>query len=224
MDRKKKKIDSRVARAVVKVGHGRGFVIQRRTELPPLRGVPVFRDDRLVVTAAHCLPWFPPCHAMSYTEERTYQDLLGKLDARKTDVWAECLFADPIADIAVLCGPDDQQLGEEFEAYDALTEDARAIPVGKTPLGGPAWLLTLGGQWMRCAVKLNGNMLCIDKATKTEGGMSGSPILSDDGKAIGFICIGGELISSDGVHETTDSFTNPVLANHLPAWLLREVQ
>jgi hypothetical protein len=29
-------------------------------------------EDRYIITAGHCLPRLPPCHAASYTEERTY--------------------------------------------------------------------------------------------------------------------------------------------------------
>ncbi len=36
--------------SIVTVGDGRGFVVE---------GI---RSDLLVVTAAHCLPFFPPCH------------------------------------------------------------------------------------------------------------------------------------------------------------------
>jgi len=42
------------------------------------------------ITAAHCLPDLPRCHAASLTEDRTYKALLGPL-GRKPTVWAECL-------------------------------------------------------------------------------------------------------------------------------------
>ena len=45
----------------------------------------------------------------SHTEGRTYQRLLGELSGEPT-VWAECLFADPISDVAVLGPPDNQEL------------------------------------------------------------------------------------------------------------------
>jgi hypothetical protein len=82
--------------AVIRVGDGRGFVVERARQ-------------RLVLTAAHCLPHLPPANPMSHTEERTYEALLGPLGAEPT-VWAECLFADPVADIAILDGPDNQAL------------------------------------------------------------------------------------------------------------------
>jgi hypothetical protein len=46
----------------------------------------------------------PPPHGFSYTEERTYQDLLATL-GEQPSVWCQCLFVDPIADIAVLGTP-----------------------------------------------------------------------------------------------------------------------
>jgi hypothetical protein len=93
-------------RAVLRVGGGRGFVVDGEW-------------TRLVITAAHCLPQMPPAHGASYTEERTYSDLLGPLGA-ETTVWAECLFADPVADIAVLGEPDSQELYEQARAYNSL--------------------------------------------------------------------------------------------------------
>ena len=54
--------------------------------------------------------------------------MLGPLGGERT-VAAECVFVDPIADIAVLGAPDVQALWEEAEAYDALIEDLPALPV-----------------------------------------------------------------------------------------------
>ena len=94
--------------AVVKVGKGgRGFIVETK------------RGDRVVITATHCLTAIkplPPAHPFSYTEERTYGNLLGPLGKAKPTVWAECLFADPLADIAVLCSPDEQALFEQADA------------------------------------------------------------------------------------------------------------
>ena len=75
-------------RAVLTVGHGRGFVVEHKIR----QGT-----ERLVITAARCLPDFTPRNAFAYTEQRTYKTLLGPLGADAT-VWAECLFVDPIAD------------------------------------------------------------------------------------------------------------------------------
>ena len=104
---------------------------------------------------------------------------------------AECLFLDPIGDIAVLGPPDDQTLYNEWEAYTALMEAADPLPIADAPMSGPAWLLSLGGQWFRCNVQHNGGALWIsDASERIVGGMSGSPILAEDGSAIGALCTG----------------------------------
>src|SRR5207245_5133018 len=98
-----------IKQAIIKVGDGRGFMIEAE-------------KDRLVITCGHCLPFLPPCHLMSYLKERTYGGLLGHIDDPAPKVWAECLFVNPIADVAVLSGPDSQSLYEEMEKYEELTD------------------------------------------------------------------------------------------------------
>src|SRR5215471_15212424 len=83
-------------------GDGRGFVVtayrrqlvmdHQKREWRSLKK----QSKSLIVTAAHCLPFFPPCHGASYLQERTYENLIGPL-GEAPSVWAECLFADPIA-------------------------------------------------------------------------------------------------------------------------------
>ncbi len=198
-------------KSVVRVGGGRGFIIQHRQELPPFRGQRLFRHDRFVITAAHCLPRLPPCHGMSYlTRERTYARLLGPLGGSKPKVWTECVFADPIADIAVLGSPDNQELSEEAEAYEALTNEVPAFRIGRAPAEGHAWLLTLEGKWTRFVLKLHGHSLGLEDPSRLiKGGMSGSPILIDKWTAIGVLCLGG-------------GWFEPRLEHNLPGWLLKD--
>jgi hypothetical protein len=118
----------RAKSAVLTVGEGRGFVVKAQGE-------------RVVVTGAHCLPHFPPCHGMAYLQERTYPKLLAPLGSEPT-VWAECLFADPIADIAVLGCPDNQELFEQAEGYEALVEPVTPLKITDAPEKGRAWLLS----------------------------------------------------------------------------------
>jgi hypothetical protein len=54
-----------------------------------------------------------------FAVRRTYRALLGPLGQEPT-VWTECLFADPVVDIAVLGAPDGQELPEQCTAYEAL--------------------------------------------------------------------------------------------------------
>src|SRR4029079_4978141 len=106
-------------RAVITVGPGHGFVVAGPSE--------TFH----VITASHCLPYLPPAHPASPLEERTYANLLGHLGESPT-VWAECLFADPVADIAVLGQPDSQSLYAENEAYCELMPDI-PLAIADTP-------------------------------------------------------------------------------------------
>ena len=219
---------------VVTVGSGRGFVVEDS------RG-----HHRYIITAAHCLPFLPPCHGFSHTEERTYEDLLAPL-GEAPSVWCECLFVDPVADIAVLGSPDDQALGEQAEAYEALVaaaiplaiaepssqptvqEVARLAELEKLGVRGQgpwvrlecvALLLSLSNEWFPCKVEHSPNgMLAIRDATAgIAGGMSGSPIIVEDGTAIGIVCLG------DGVDRPTEGGPNPRLMGNLPGWFLNKL-
>ena len=132
-----------------------------------------------MVTAAHCLRYLPPAHALPYKEDRTYSNLLGRLHDKKNSVSAVCLFADPIADIAVLGCPDEQDLFEEAEAYHALTDDAPPFPIGKAR-SEKGWLLALdGAKWIPPKLHLLSGSYGVSLMTgPTEAGMSGSPILN----------------------------------------------
>ena len=56
---------SELTRGVLRVGDGRGFVVEHRNYLG--------HEERIVITAAHCLPVLPSCHPMRYLHECTYQ-------------------------------------------------------------------------------------------------------------------------------------------------------
>lgn len=191
--------------AVISVGEGRGFVIKHG-------------HDRLVVTAAHCLPrndegqlLIPAIGGISHVEERTYARLLARL-GRKPSIWAECLFADPVSDLAVLGEPDGQVLSDEADAYRRLMEAVTPIAITDAPKSGPAWLLLLDGNWFSCTVKTvgHGPLWLSHAAEHIKGGMSGSPVISADGMAMGIVCTG--------------SGPNARLTSHLPGWLLCDPQ
>jgi hypothetical protein len=141
----------------VPVGDGRGFVVEEKPGL-------CLYPKRYVVTAAHCLPTDLLTLGFGGTWGSTLRDLLSKL-GEEPSVWAECIFVDPIADIAVLCEPDNQELGEQAEAYEALTEAAtslalgRAIPWGTTV---PVSLIALDGHRIAGKAKHLGDRLWIE--------------------------------------------------------------
>jgi Trypsin-like peptidase domain len=179
-------------KAVLRVGDGRGFVVKHGRE-------------RIVVTAAHCLPHTPKPHLFSYPEERTFQNLLGPLDGRAT-VWAECIFVDTIFDVAVLCSPDDQALYQQAESYENLITDMSPLVIAdapkqkrrhipelstkadiRVPAQGFASVLSLDGAWIECSITRTGSLLSLDPPEIAVCGMSGSPVISAEGRAIGLL-------------------------------------
>ena len=184
--------------AVIAVGGGRGFVVEARRQY--------FRS---IVTAAHCLPEMPPAHPWMNLKEKTYQGLLGPLGG-DCSVCAECLFVDPVGDIAVLTGPDNQELYEEAEQYEDLTENySQSVPVSPPPENkSQGWVLSLENTLLSCKIETVSRTISV---SEVEGGivagMSGSPILDQAGRAVGIV--------------STNRDMNPCLAEMLPAWILR---
>jgi hypothetical protein len=134
-------------------------------------------------------------------------------------VWAECVFVDPIADIAVLGSVDNQVLTDEALAYDELVDQIEPGPIGDVPEQADARLLSLDGEWIRCQVwRLPIGPFWIRNAeAPIRGGMSGSPIFRNDGSVIGVVCVSG---GCGNLEEHREGGPNPRLAAHLPGWLV----
>jgi hypothetical protein len=80
---------------------------------------------------------------------------------------------------------------------------------------GPARLLALDGRSFRCKLRAGSRALWVkDAAEPMVGGMSGSPILNDDGAAVGIVCTGSGSWSGP----------NPFLMRQLPRWFLDEIE
>ena len=191
-----------LASAVLRVGAGRGFVAEGK--------------DRYIVTAAHCLPTLPDAMPAAAPYERTYQALVSRLDEQPTAA-AECVFVDPVADVAVLGPPDSQDLWEEYEVYAALIATCPTFRLGMANEKCRGWMLSLEGRWVACEVNHCGGPLWVREAAHPiAAGMSGSPIVDDDGGALGIVSI------SFGPRHI-EGGPNPRLENNLPGWLLKEL-
>jgi hypothetical protein len=168
----------------------------------------------LVITAAHCLPRLPPAHPVSYAYERTYQRLLGPL-GEETTVSAECLFVDPISDLAVLGSRDNQTYSDEANAYEFLVDGRPLLPIGHaTGLRGQ--VLTLKGQWKVCGLSADYGRLILregsmpgDPEGVVKDAVSGSPILDASNRAVG-------VVSCNQLH--------PILTRDLPRWFFGDRQ
>jgi len=194
-------------KAVVTVGNGRGFVV----EAAP------WQWGRVVITAAHCLPFLPPAHGAAYDSERWYEALLGPLGAAPT-IWAECYFVDPVADLAILGSVDNQQMPGQADTYEQLVEAAVSLRIADVSMDRAAWLLGLDGQWFRCAVQHSGGPLWVSDANEDIlGGMSGSPIVQD-GAAVGLVSVSSG--GAAGGHRRGGP--NPRLVHALPGRMFKK--
>jgi hypothetical protein len=160
----------------------------------------------------------PPAHLFSSLGDRAYSRLIGLRDEQPT-IAAECLFADPVGDIAVLGCPDNQALSDEADAYEnfiaALPPFAIAPPPDEAP-SFSARVMSLAGKWITVAASRPG-LIVVHPPDAVVAGMSGSPIVSETGAAIGVVAMRG---GSGGA--VTDAVCS-VLVDGLPGWLLRKL-
>ena len=79
----------------------------------------------------------------------------------------------------------------------------------------PAFLLSLDRRWLACHVPHARGSLWITQV-KTVGGMSGSPIIDKDGRAIGVVCTGSE---SERIGKDVYDGPHALLMHSLPRWV-----
>jgi len=196
--------------AVVTVGAGRGFIVGMGCE-------------RFIITAAHCLPELPPPGSNTYAGTWTYGHLLARLNCPPS-ILAECVFVDPVADLAVLGSPDNQEFFDEADAFDDLVDSVTALNIAAAK-DGEAWMLSLEGVWAPCVLRVPAAahwMASIHVENFLPGidvGMSGSPIISPTGEAVGAICSATVTGPSD-LDIAPNGYNNPNLIAALPARLL----
>ena len=85
--------------------------------------------------------------------------------ARETPtIWAQCLFVDPIADIALLGCPDNQEFPRHANAFESWVDDAVPFSVTELPTEGKDWparwparLLSLESEWYGCTLERFGD-------------------------------------------------------------------
>jgi hypothetical protein len=194
--------------SVVQVGDGRGFVVEVANKY-------FGYARRLIITAAHCLPKMPPPITAMYLHEKTWLNLVGPLRG-KPGIAVECLFFDPISDLAVLGPPDDQELYEQTEAYEAFLESLTPLPIAEAEETGEAWFLFLDKRWFSGRFdRIHWGSMWFSKLEQPIfGSMSGSPILNSEGAAIGVVNLGDTNPSAESEEWQTALYRN------LAGWML----
>ena len=77
----------------------------------------------------------------------------------------------------------------------------------------------LSGQWLPCRVRVTERAIWIsDAAEGIHGGMSGSPIVAPDGRAIGVVCTSGGVVKPGqaNTNDHREGEPNPYLSANLP--------
>ena len=211
------------ADSVITVDKGRGFIIEHRSLSDFGNGFKRLRR-KLVVTASHCLPHAPVMPCYSY-QETTYANLLAPL-GEEPSVWADCLFFDPVSDLAILGEPDNQELGEESEAYARLVDGRKPFTVA-APETGEGYMLALDGvTWQPTPLEVHATVWGSSLSTgATLAGQSGSPIVDATGRAVALVSIGSEQVDlSSGRRTNVDAGPQPILKFQLPSWVLKTVR
>jgi hypothetical protein len=155
-----------------------------------------------------------------------YHLLIGLLGA-KPNITASCYFADPVADITVLGAPGNQSLGDECGQYEAFVEALPPFDVAPPPPPRCALRALKTSRRRFLPSKSPCRRICSCSTAPgptsppairaarfgsspklTVNGMSGSPLISTTGAAIG-------VVSADNIAAC--------LVNGLPGWLVREL-
>ena len=192
-------------RGIVTVGEGFGFVAEAEN------------GDRIVITSFHCISSadFEGQDPLIDPVPPIYSAQLGAFGEKPT-VWADCLFANPLVDLAILGSPDERG-PEDIERYYALVTGASSIGISEIPPNASGLLFSPHGEWFTCTVSrhLDGPLWIKDAAEDIPCGMSGSPIFSRTGAAVGILC------STDS---REPSGPNARLMRDLPGWALRNLK
>jgi len=209
------------ADSVITVDKGRGFIIEHRALFDFGDGLRRLRR-KLVITASHCLPHAPEMPCYSY-QEATYANLLAPL-GEQPSVWAECLFFDPVSDLAILGEPDNQVLGEENDEYARLVDGRKPFAIA-APETGEGYMLALdGASWQPTPLVVHENIWGTGLSSgPTLGGQSGSPIVDSRGRAVAVVSIGTEALNG-GNRTPVNSGPQPILKLQLPSWVLKTVR
>jgi hypothetical protein len=114
---------------------------------------------------------------------------------------------------------DDQAAYEHSEAYERFVERRPTLRIEAIRRRVPAWVLTLEGEWAECTIDASGGARALNIIGRpTVGGMSGLPIVTARGHAVGLVSVGSE---SNGI-AADEQHGQPALVSCLPGWLLAD--
>jgi Trypsin-like peptidase domain len=191
--------------------------------LPDKGGQGVLVPGGFVLTAAHCVEWSGD--GAMVLGDPYVASVEPKVGASfKLSVYA----VDPVADIAVLGGPDNQIFSDYADAFESFCEATAPVHIraDNIRVNAPvsANVLSHKDTWIKATATRHGTSftllgpsLFIEARSSIEAGTSGGPVVDDAGRLIGIVSTAGG--TSDETREGT--MPRPHLA--LPAWVWRRV-
>ena len=189
-------------------------VTEATVQLPKLGGLGVLVPGNLILTAAHCISWESSGGMMLgdfYIEE---------VECREHRVKVRPLAVEPVSDIAVLGGLDNQEFNQEATAFDAFCENTKPISIcTEVPLDVEfrVYFLTHEGLWIGAeARRWHDDSPClwfdVDAGKAIRGGTSGSAIVNEQGKLVGIV---SNAVGAGG--------RTPCPHLALPVWAIRQI-
>jgi S1-C subfamily serine protease len=179
-----------------------------------------------VLTAAHCVDW-------NTEGGMTLGDCRVEPIETATGLSLTAIVCavEPVADIAVLEGPDGQELFEAAEAFEEWCEDTIPVELSDRPIIPGEWarvhVLAHTGEWIRGQIKLWGGgsrsygMIHLQAEAEIRSGTSGGPVVDEEGKLVGVV---SQFVE---VHEDRDLDLGgrlPVVTMALPVWVLENIR
>jgi hypothetical protein len=174
----------KVKRAIVRVGNGRGFMVGGGivTTTNWLANPPKFRFPRFSTNdeALHAAP-----------DESKILAALGN----PLTISAYCVFADPVSHVAILSNNSEDYRGLDDWKYRLEIHAPLRPHIAGAGRIQDVWFLSLDEKWVKCQVRVSyDNLTFVGPNPNVFGGepeidgrLSGSPIIDEEGRAIGMI-------------------------------------
>jgi hypothetical protein len=206
--------------------------------LAQLGGRGVLVPSGLVITAAHCIKW--DGRGGMVLGDYYLEPVATRDDRRfRLSPW----FADPVADIAALGEPDNQEFVADCDAFEEWREAVEPVPLSDVRLKGftegpgggwvepkplPVHVLTHDRGWVEGTVTRYGSadfephpgMAALEVAVPIIAGASGSPVVDGLGRLVGVISSG---VQRDHVRVPGPAGI-PIAHMALPRWIMERIE
>ena len=207
-------------------------------QLLKLGGRGVLVPGGYILTAAHCVDWD---HSGGMVLGEYYHEKVKTADGQTLVL--SVLAVEPVADIAVLGEPDNQEFYDEAEAFEQFTKLTRPVPLfrdkmkpfdrHRQPSPGAysvsVRVLNQDRSWLKATAQVTSHddpTVCLDADQFIDGGASGGPIVTADGKLVAIVSNCGRTVGSTPLNGVKRGFRQfqfvgnaPRPLTALPVWM-----